>query len=255
MDKINVLILEDEIIVAETLASDLESLGYNVTDIVDNGPDALASVERQMPDIALLDVQVIGDWDGIETASRIVAHQSIPIIYLTAHADSQTVSRARATHPAAFLVKPYNDRELPIAMELALDEFRKKEDGSSPSTSETTTTHEETPSGLPFQLNDVVFIKAGAGRKKIKLTDILWVDGSNNYVELHTLSGRFVLSHTLKVFLETINLPQLVRIHKSHAVNLDRIDNVSADKVMVGDHPIPIGRTYRDHLMKHLRLL
>lgn len=254
MDKINVLILEDEIIVAETLSSDLDLLGYHVTDIVDNGVDALASVEENPPDIALLDVQVIGDWDGIETAQKILAVKSIPIIYLTAHADPKTVARARATQPAAFLVKPYNDRELPIAMELALDEFRRHQSIPHAQSTEESS-KENSPSGLPFLLDDVVFVKSGPGRKKIHLSELLWVDGSNNYVELHTKNGRYVLSHTLKVFLETLDLPNLVRIHKSHAVNLNCIDEVSAERVIIGDHPIPIGRTYREQLMRHLRLL
>lgn len=112
-----VMIVEDERIVALHLKQQLVRLGYEVDGIVSSGPQVLSTLERQRPDVVLMDIHIDGDMDGIETASRI---DDIPVIYLTAYSEDATLERARATRPFGYLVKPISERELHATIQMAL---------------------------------------------------------------------------------------------------------------------------------------
>jgi two-component system, response regulator PdtaR len=120
MDKIRILIVEDEGIQAMALEETLISMGYEVTGIADNGRDALDIVGGGGVDLVILDVHIKGDMDGIETAKKILEIDRVAIVYLTAFMDSITQNRAEQTNPAAFLTKPYRDAAIRNAVEAAL---------------------------------------------------------------------------------------------------------------------------------------
>lgn len=119
---INILIVEDESIVALDIQDKVEHLGYNVLAVVSSGEKAIEEVKKVQPDLMLMDIMLKGDLDGIETARRVRAHFDIPIIYLTAHSDRQTLERAKITGPFGYLVKPFVDSELRNAIETGLQE-------------------------------------------------------------------------------------------------------------------------------------
>lgn len=116
----NVLVVEDEPIVALDLERRLEQLGHSVPGVYARGEDVIDAVDEQQPDLILMDIRLAGNIDGIETARRIREHYDLPVIYLTAYADDETLFRARDTGPAAYLVKPVQDRELRSMIEIAI---------------------------------------------------------------------------------------------------------------------------------------
>jgi len=116
----SVLIVEDEPIVAIGLQDRLERLGYRVADIVDTGEAAVAVAVEARPDVVLMDIHLAGEMDGITAADQIRAQTQIPVIYLTAFSDNETVRRASGTEPMNYLHKPCQDRDLRVAVELAL---------------------------------------------------------------------------------------------------------------------------------------
>lgn len=120
MDLRSVLVVEDEQIVATELREILASLGYRTVAAASTGLEALARTEETHPDLILMDIRIKGEMDGIETASRITARWNIPIIYVTAHADRETLRRAKVTGPLGYVLKPFSERELQIAIEMAL---------------------------------------------------------------------------------------------------------------------------------------
>jgi PAS domain S-box-containing protein len=115
-----ILVVENEQIVAHDLAEMLVELGYLVIDIVATGEAALDGARTLRPDAVLMDVRLAGAMDGIEAAAQIRAEHNIPIIYLTAHADDETLRRAKATEPLGYLVKPFRETELRCAIEIAI---------------------------------------------------------------------------------------------------------------------------------------
>lgn len=115
-----ILIVEDERIVAIDLAQTLVGLGYLVVDTVATGENAVDEARRQRPDAILMDIRLAGAMDGVTAAALIRAELGIPVIYLTAHADDNTLQRAKETEPLGYLVKPFRGAELRCAIEIAI---------------------------------------------------------------------------------------------------------------------------------------
>jgi PAS domain S-box-containing protein len=120
MTKSSVLIAEDEGILAIELKKRLEKLGYKVLAVASSGEEAIELAARHKPDLILMDIVLKGEMDGIEAADKIRGFLNVPVIYLTAYSDEDTVKRAKLTEPFGYLVKPYNDKELQIALEVTL---------------------------------------------------------------------------------------------------------------------------------------
>jgi two-component system response regulator AtoC len=121
-----ILIVEDERITAEDLRETLTDLGYVVTASVSNGADAIAQAAENAPDVALMDVRIQGGLDGTETARILRERFNIPVIYLTAHADSSTVTRAKDAEPLGYITKPFQEAALHASIEIALHKHREE---------------------------------------------------------------------------------------------------------------------------------
>ncbi|MFM2167516.1 MAG: hypothetical protein RIS79_1887 [Verrucomicrobiota bacterium] len=119
IDRIRILIVENEGLVGCDMAATLGKLGYIVTGICASGEEALEKFDEMQPDLVLLDVHLAGEIDGIETARRLQIKSSVAILYVTACADLETVARARETHPQGYLLKPFSHDELRLAVEVA----------------------------------------------------------------------------------------------------------------------------------------
>ena len=115
-----ILIVEDEAITAMDLAAELRGLGYEVCGIEDSADGAVSAVEKEKPSLVLMDIRLGGNGDGVEAAQRIFSRQQAAVVFLTAHSDEETLSRALAVSPYGYIVKPFRARELKVAVELAL---------------------------------------------------------------------------------------------------------------------------------------
>ena len=121
---INILIVEDELLIAKNLSHKLESLGYQIVGIVSSGADAIQRAGEMEPDLILMDIVIKGDMDGIETAVIINQKFDIPIIYTTAYADDETLQRAENTGSYGYLLKPFKQRELHATIKIALSKHQ-----------------------------------------------------------------------------------------------------------------------------------
>lgn len=119
-----ILIVEDQGIVATDIEACLEDSGFEVTAIASSMEDAIQEASNSRPDLVLMDIRIEGSADGIDAADRLYRDFGLPVIYLTAHDDQDTLSRARRTSPMAFLLKPFKPAELTSAVEIALDRSR-----------------------------------------------------------------------------------------------------------------------------------
>jgi PAS domain S-box-containing protein len=124
MEKANILIIEDERIVARDIQHSLENLGYTVSVIVSSGEKAVEKAAKTRPDLVLMDIRLKGKMNGVEAAEQIRALLNIPVIYLTAYADDETLQRARITEPFGYILKPFEERELHSAIQIALYKHR-----------------------------------------------------------------------------------------------------------------------------------
>jgi len=115
-----ILVVEDESITALHIKTILEAKGYVVPAIVGSGDEAIEMAREFIPDVVLMDIRLRGNIDGIEAAGTIRSRFDVPVIYLTAYADQETSERARLTEPYGYLLKPFDERELMIVVEMAL---------------------------------------------------------------------------------------------------------------------------------------
>ena len=127
MSRTKLLVVEDEGIVAMDIADRLTAMGYEVIGSAGSGKEAIALVEKKRPDLILMDIVIEGDFDGVATASYIHKHYQVPVVFLTANSDPRTLNRAKATSPFGYLLKPFEERELQVAVEMALYRHRAEE--------------------------------------------------------------------------------------------------------------------------------
>lgn len=242
MSKLKILIVEDEPIIAADLRNQLVKLGFDVIDILDSGEEAIIKVKSVTPDVILMDIQLEGDLDGIDTAHEIKKLGDIPIIYLTSNTDNRTFARAKFTQPAAYLSKPFRTADIVHSIDLATSDRQTSFD----------VTETESVESI---LEDRIFIRNKSTLHKVMLSDIIYIEADGAYCKVVTEQKDFVISSTLKKFQEELTFDQLIRVHRSFSVNVGMIDQISDGYVLLGDQKVPVGRSYKDQLSKFFRSL
>jgi CheY-like chemotaxis protein len=122
------MIVEDEWTVAEDIKISLQNLGYAISSVTSSGKEAIQKAEEDRPDLVLMDIVLQGEMDGIEAANQIRSRFNIPIVYLTAYADDKVLERAKITEPSGYIVKPFINEDLKIAIEIALYKHKAKKE-------------------------------------------------------------------------------------------------------------------------------
>jgi CheY-like chemotaxis protein len=117
-----ILLVEDERLIAKDLERRLGRMGYVVVALAATGPEAIRQALEYQPDIVLMDIRLQGQMDGIEAAAFIRTHLNIPLVYMSAYVDEETLARASATRPAGYLRKPFSERQLQVTLEGALSD-------------------------------------------------------------------------------------------------------------------------------------
>lgn len=127
MENKNILVVEDDTIVAENMKQKLIELGYEVPAVAGRAEDSIRLVEESRPALVLMDIRLKGDKDGVEAAKEIQKKFSLPIIYVTAYSDPETMQRVKETRPYDFILKPVDFKELADSIELAImsSEYKK----------------------------------------------------------------------------------------------------------------------------------
>lgn len=248
-ERVHILIVEDEGILAMELSDSLEADGYFIVGIANNGRKALDIARRQRVDLLLCDITIRGDWDGIETVERITAERPVPVIYLTALTDRGTLDRAKQTYPAAYVNKPYQLASLRTAIELAIHNFSLR---VKPVPAATAAVERNSPRDkeMILQIEDHLFIKQNYQFVKINATELLYLEADNVYTTLVTMNRKYVVRQTLSGILERMNLPFLVRVHRSFAVNIYRVDSFNDAELSIGTQLIPLSRSYKEDFLQ-----
>ena len=245
---IKILVVEDEMIIGAKISMQLTSLGYEVTGILPRGEEAILHVQQNKPDIILLDINLKGKIDGIETARQIQLQNNIPIIYLTANSDEATFNRAKPTRPAAFISKPFKQLDLQRAIELTISRMAEQENGSQPPEHPNDTEQ-------PFILSDRIFVRHKEKMVKIMLSDILYMEADRNYSRIFTTTKEYLLSINLKTIEERLPVKLFQRIHRSYIINIMHVDEVAESHAFIAQKPIPLGIGMKEQLMQRLQTL
>jgi len=243
---LQILIVEDEMIIAANISLQLTSLGYEVIGIIPRGEEALIHIKEHQPDIVLLDINLKGKIDGIETALLMQQDFNIPIIYLTANADDANFNRAKATNPYAFISKPFKKLDLQRAIELT-ENLLKTE---SQIFNENSEDNEE-----PLILNDCIFVRHHEKMVKINIIDILYIEAERNYCRIYAKGKEYLIVTTLKDIDKKLPQDHFLRIHRSFIVNISQIDEIATSHVVVSRKAIPISKQLKSELLKRLHTI
>lgn len=239
---VRILVVEDEMIIAAKVGMFLSELGYEVTGMLPGAEEALAHLESQLPDFALLDIQLGGPMDGIALAHEMRQKYQLPVIFLTANADDATFERAKAAQPFAFLQKPFRKMELKRTLELAIARMA----GNEVEATEKENEHDG------YCLEDRIFIRHNDKMVKVMFADILHVAADRSYCRVVTTQKEYLLSMPMKRLEDKLPETAFQRVHRSHIVNLLRVEAVSDGMVIIGNESLPLSSAMKGDFMRRL---
>jgi DNA-binding LytR/AlgR family response regulator len=254
MANTKVFILEDENIVAKDIEQSLVKLGYEVVGMASSGEKVKELLkEGAIPDIFLMDIMIKGDMTGIEVAEYVKENFSLPVIFLTAYADENTLNKAKITEPYGYILKPYKEIDLHTTIEMALYKHKKTADIKR-ELNIYSTLASESQNG-----KDYIFVKNKSRLIKISVEDLFYVEALKDYVNFHSRHGKYTIHSTMKDVESKLANEFFARVHRSFIVNLDKIlsiEHVNGRLQIEGvEKSIPIGGSYKDDLLAKFNLL
>lgn len=233
----NILIVEDEPLIAEDISSILSSEGYGIAGIAHNANSAIKILKSSLPSLVLLDINIDEDINGLMLAQIIRDEYQVPFIFLTSHTDNQTLEKVKSLKPYGFIVKPFDDKELVTNIQLAIVKFKEEH------------TKDYVESNLE---ENSLFIKQDGSLIKVEIDDILYAEAFDNYCFVHTVDKKFLLPHTLKSVEKKLSGKSFIRVHRSYMINLKAISVINDDHLVINNKSIPVSKASRQELLSRI---
>jgi DNA-binding LytR/AlgR family response regulator len=250
MSKAKVYIVEDEILVSKDLENILKTNGYNVVGVSQSGEEFLEKVVEERPNIVLMDIMLKGKITGIEAAKKLREMLDIPVIFLTAYVDENTVEKAKESFPYGYIIKPFREKELITTIEVALNKYQADQEIKK---------ERDLLYNLVSNKNetDCIFVRADYRLNKISFKDIYFVEAMKDYVTIHTSDNMYTVHSTMKEMQKILPEKEFVRVHRSYIVRIDKIYSIKYPDIVIENKMkvIPIGGLYRKELYRKLNLL
>ena len=231
MDALNLLIVEDEVLIADTIERYLVQQGHQIVGkaiSVEEGKKIFAGNEC---DIALIDIRLSGKLSGIDFAHFINEQEkSIPFIFLTSQTDPESVNEAKNTFPAGYLSKPLQKESLCAMIEIAMHAS-------------------QIPASRPSQIR----LSDGVNNHVIYIDDILYLQADHIYVKVYLANGEVILQRTsLNDLSNKLPPEQFIQSHRSYIINTRHITRWNINSLFIGEHKIPISRSRRKIITQQL---
>ena len=248
MAQSTILIVEDESIVAKDLEMTLKKLGYTVVGVVDTAEKAVSTALSKKPDVVLMDIVLKGKDSGIVAAEQIKDEYDVPIIYLTANADADTVEMAKFTEPHGYIVKPFKEVELQTAIELAIYKFKQEAKVKEERDTLFSLVESQDKRGSFMVKNKSKYIR-------LDPEEIIFVEALKDYVVINTTDSRYTIHSTMKEIEKKLPKEIYLRVHRSYIVQIKAIDSIEYANITLKNvkKQIPVGGSYKDDLQTALR--
>ena len=246
----NILVVEDESIVAKDIQVCLRKLGYDVVGVVSSGEEAVQKAQEFDLDLVMMDIMLKGEMSGIEAAEIIRKNKSIPVIFLTAYTDRNTVDKAKETEPYGYIIKPFKEIDIQTAIEIALYkhgremEVKKERDMYYSMVEKQDST-------------DMMFVKANQRLVKIKYSEIYFIEALKDYVVINTMERRYTIHSTMKDIESKMPEKDFIRVHRSFIIRLDKIKEIDHNNVVLENDKkvVPVGGSYKDLLQERINMI
>jgi DNA-binding LytR/AlgR family response regulator len=231
MNKIKIGIVEDEMIIAETIVLALQKIGYECAGVTGKYKGAIKMCAETVPDLMLLDINLGAKKDGIDLALEIKERFNTPIIFLTANSDPATVNRAKAIKPLAFLVKPFSPHDLYTAIEIGWNNYYDN------SIRELTTSPH-------------IIVKVGTVYEKVVLDEIILLKNEQNYILLTLVSGRNLLVRSItEQMLKRLPAATFVKINRTYIVNCKYVTTIETKTISIANLKLNITKAVKEELL------
>ncbi len=231
MKSINVLIVEDELLIAETIKLYLLERGHAVVGIAISYEEAIEALKESKPDIVLLDVRLYGEKSGIDIANYLQnSRQNIPYVILSSQFDAKTIQSAMLSGAAGYITKPISKETLWSTIELTANKKYNKEES-----------------------NDFVDLKVGAEIQRIKLNEVLFIKSDHVYLEVVCTTQKYICRYTLGELLTMLDETTFVRCHRSYIVNITKIEKYASSKIWIEGNIIPISAKYKESIFQRIQ--
>ncbi len=226
--KINILIIEDNVIIADDLQQSLEAYGYNVVGNVISYEKAIETLSNSIVDLALIDINLSSKKNGIDVANYINLNNKIPFIYLTSYIDNETINKVTKTKPHAYLVKPFDKNTIHASIELAISK------------------HINT--NYKKGSLDYLYLKKNNLYHKVFIDSINFIKADNVYIEIYCNGDlKFLLRSTLKDFHS--KLPNnFKRCNKSYIINLNSVESFNLNYIHIGSKKITVSKDFKPYI-------
>ncbi|MEM7163766.1 MAG: response regulator [Bacteroidota bacterium] len=241
MDTHKVLIVEDELPIAESLEEILDLLGHDVFGTAASYDEAIELMKSKEMDIILLDIQLKGDKNGLDVAQVINDEFRLPYIFTTAFADENTIKQASDLSPFGYLVKPYALKDINPAIKIALSNHKNADKMQSDQ--------------ADFMSNNHLYIKVNSKLVRLNDDDILYIESKGDYALFKTLDKGFIVHSTIKNVSEKMNPSKFLKVHRSYVINLDKIKDIEDSSILIEGKVIPVSRQHKKNLMDRIDLL
>jgi DNA-binding LytR/AlgR family response regulator len=237
-----ILIVEDEILVATDIQESLESLGYTVQGVVDTGLKAIEAVEKHLPDLILMDINLKGEMTGIEAAKIISKESDVPIIYLTANADIDTVNKAKVALPYGYIIKPFTDKDLQTNIEIAIFKFA----------SDLKLKMESEQFNTFFDLKDheknQIIVHANKGLEKINIKDVYFIEKDKHQTIIHLADDEVITDRSFSELTGLFPQKYFIQVSKYFVINALKVFAVKYPEIIMADKMtvISVDEEYRE---------
>ena len=230
MQPLKILIVEDEVLIGETLKIYLRERGHIPMDIVISYEGALQAISLSPPDVVLVDIRLFGEKSGIDLANEIQnKYANLPVVFLTSQYDTRVTNKALELNPAGYLVKPIQKETLWTTIELAHSKM----------------------AGQLLEFN----VKVNDGTKVHYLNpdQIKYISSDHVYVVIHTTNmGNITLRMSLNEVSGLFNSPQFIRCHRSYIINKKFISQYNGNSFVIDNTTIPISRSNKSEIKKQM---
>lgn len=244
MSKHKLLIVEDNIITAKHIANTLTKFGYEISGIANSFESAQKSIVKMRPDLAILDINLGQEMDGIQIGEFFLKEYALPFLFLTSYNDEKTINRIIKAQPLGYIVKPFNPVDLNTVIELALYKVRS---GSQPARPVA-----ETHRPMDSELTDFLFVKNGRNIDRVAIAQIQFIEADGRYTYIHYDKQKKISNASLKVLKEKLSNRNFVQTHKSYVVNLAKVETIALNHLHIGDFEIPVSKNFRSDLLQIL---
>ncbi len=221
-----ILIVEDELMISEMLKEVIFDYGYRNVEQATSYSEALMLLAQKKWDLVFLDIHLGSTKDGVDVAGLIQTKYKVPFVFVTSYGDPDSIARAVQTRPEAYLTKPFKPSDVFATMQMIFSKSA---------------------------ISKSIVFREGYIQERVLLNDVLFLKADNIYVELHTEERTYLIRSTLESFLIEHGFTELMRVHRSYAVNTTHVHQFNGASLVIAGMEIPVSRKYKPKILEELK--